>query len=137
MDLLACNKPGQYRYANGCRCAECIRLNRERVARYRETGTNRVEFRQIADRIPTDTAWMDSGKCKGRTDLDFFPGRGEDDISQAARACCNGTDGQPVCPVKARCLEWALEVNERGTWGGLSERERRTMKRTRRLGAAS
>lgn len=87
----------------------------------------------IVRRIPTDTTWMDDAKCKGRTDLDFFPGRGEDDISITARACCNGTDGQPVCPVKARCLAWALEVNERGTWGGLSEKQRRQLKRRERL----
>ena len=34
------------------------------------------------------------------------------------------------CPVRAECLEYALEEDERfGIWGGMSERERRKLKR--------
>ena len=34
------------------------------------------------------------------------------------------------CEVRAECLEYALENDERfGIWGGLSERERRRLKR--------
>ncbi|MGP4003999.1 WhiB family transcriptional regulator [Streptomyces sp. 8N706] len=44
------------------------------------------------------------------------------------------------CPVMEQCLQWALENNEHsGVWGGLSEDERRAMKRRaarKRAGAA-
>jgi WhiB family redox-sensing transcriptional regulator len=34
------------------------------------------------------------------------------------------------CDVRAECLEYALEHDERfGIWGGMSERERRRLKR--------
>jgi hypothetical protein len=33
------------------------------------------------------------------------------------------------CPVQAECLTWALDNNERGTWGGTSERSRKKMRR--------
>jgi WhiB family transcriptional regulator, redox-sensing transcriptional regulator len=38
--------------------------------------------------------------------------------------------------LKAECLEYALEHDERfGIWGGLSERERRRLKSARKLAA--
>lgn len=35
------------------------------------------------------------------------------------------------CPVRATCLQWALDHDELGYWGGMSETERRRMKTTR------
>ena len=42
------------------------------------------------------------------------------------------------CPVRDPCLRWALETGvDHGVWGGLSEEERRSMKRrTARRAAA-
>ncbi|HWW54027.1 MAG TPA: WhiB family transcriptional regulator [Acidimicrobiales bacterium] len=38
------------------------------------------------------------------------------------------------CPVKGRCLEYALRNRiDHGVWGGTSERERRRILRRRRL----
>jgi WhiB family redox-sensing transcriptional regulator len=73
--------------------------------------------------------WMNDAACEG-ADLDlFFPTRGE--ATKAAVAYCN------ACPVKAECLEYALDHFEHhGIWGGVSERARRTMRRNRRTGAA-
>jgi WhiB family transcriptional regulator, redox-sensing transcriptional regulator len=49
-----------------------------------------------------------------------------DGLSWQDRALCAQTD----CEVRAECLEYALENDERfGIWGGLSERERRRIKR--------
>lgn len=42
-----------------------------------------------------------------------------------AKMVCRG------CPVVSECLEWALEHNEVGVWGGLTEDERRSLKRRR------
>lgn len=63
--------------------------------------------------------------CAGLTDL-FFPERGES--TREAKAVCR------ACPVKAECLEWALDAGEKhGIWGGLSERERRRVRRDRHV----
>ncbi|MDX6335165.1 MAG: WhiB family transcriptional regulator, redox-sensing transcriptional regulator, partial [Streptosporangiaceae bacterium] len=44
--------------------------------------------------------------------------------TREAKKVCRG------CEVRVECLEYALEHDERfGIWGGLSERERRRMKR--------
>jgi WhiB family redox-sensing transcriptional regulator len=44
---------------------------------------------------------------------------------EAAKAVCE------ECPVKAPCLQFALETNQdSGIWGGTSEDERRRLRRT-------
>jgi WhiB family transcriptional regulator, redox-sensing transcriptional regulator len=74
-------------------------------------------------------AFMTVGACRG-TDPDvFFPDRGES-LEPAKRIC-----GE--CVVRDECLEHALANGERfGVWGGTSERERRRIRRTRRIAAA-
>ena len=43
---------------------------------------------------------------------------------EKAKAVCNG------CGVRDTCLQWAMEHNQdSGVWGGLSEDERRSLKR--------
>lgn len=73
-------------------------------------------------------AWRAYGACVDE-DLElFFPSRGED--TAAAKAICNG------CPVKDVCLEVAVANGEKfGIWGGLSERERRRLRKQRRTEA--
>jgi WhiB family redox-sensing transcriptional regulator len=52
----------------------------------------------------------------------FFPEKGGS-TREAKRICSR-------CDVKGECLEYALGHDERfGIWGGLSERERRRLKR--------
>lgn len=66
--------------------------------------------------------WMDDAACRGMgTDL-FFPGRDEPD--EAARAVCR------ACPVMAECRAYGL-AERHGIWGGLSERQRRQVRRHR------
>ncbi len=74
---------------------------------------------------PEAPPWKEDAACRG-TDPDvFFPSRGEDLV--VARAVCAG------CPVRGECLDFALAHNEKfGVWGGLSERERRRVRRGRR-----
>jgi WhiB family redox-sensing transcriptional regulator len=39
------------------------------------------------------------------------------------------------CDVRDECLEWAMSTNQdAGVWGGLSEDERRALRRARRRG---
>ncbi|WP_374198573.1 WhiB family transcriptional regulator [Streptomyces scabiei] len=45
---------------------------------------------------------------------------------EAAKQVCNG------CPVRAECLEFALDTNQdSGVWGGTSEDKRRAARRRR------
>ncbi|MCV7136455.1 WhiB family transcriptional regulator [Mycobacterium hodleri] len=71
---------------------------------------------------PTDEDWYERALCP-QTDPDaFFPEKGGS--TKEAKKICLG------CPVKQQCLQWALDHDERfGIWGGLSERERRRLKR--------
>ena len=68
---------------------------------------------------------------------DFFPERGTAQISaRDAKKICNGESGGPVCPIREKCLEYALDRKERfGIWGGKSERERAKIAKARREAA--
>jgi WhiB family redox-sensing transcriptional regulator len=71
-------------------------------------------------------SWMDQAKCRGVSPDSFYPERGEP--TAPAKAICMG------CVVRLECLELALVNGEKhGIWGGLSERERRRIRRTRNL----
>lgn len=66
--------------------------------------------------------WMRDGACVGCDPDLFYPERGAS--TKQAKAVCRG------CPVRERCLQYALDgVEKFGIWGGTSERERRRMRR--------
>lgn len=67
-------------------------------------------------------AWQDRALCAQTDPEAFFPEKGGS--TREAKKVCR------ACEVRAECLEYALEHDERfGIWGGLSERERRRLKR--------
>jgi WhiB family redox-sensing transcriptional regulator len=67
-------------------------------------------------------AWQDQALCAQTDPESFFPEKGGS--TREAKRICVG------CEVKQECLEYALLQDERfGIWGGLSERERRRLKR--------
>ena len=69
-----------------------------------------------------ELGWQDRALCAQTDPEAFFPEKGGS--TREAKKVCRG------CEVRAECLEYALEHDERfGIWGGLSERERRRMKR--------
>lgn len=69
-----------------------------------------------------DDQWQERGLCAQTDPEAFFPEKGGS--TREAKRICQG------CEVKDRCLEYALANDERfGIWGGLSERERRRLKR--------
>ncbi|HET7110158.1 MAG TPA: WhiB family transcriptional regulator [Gemmatimonadales bacterium] len=81
--------------------------------------------------------WQARSKCGGSRPALFYPEKGEGEdataVAQAAKSVCNGLDGQPACPVKQECLEFALQHHEKfGVWGGRTERERNSLKRMRK-----
>jgi WhiB family redox-sensing transcriptional regulator len=77
-----------------------------------------------------DNAWRDEAACRGTALGLFFPEDGHPDAratSAAAKAVCAS------CPVAEPCREWAMgHPTEVGIWGGLTEAERRTLRRRKR-----
>lgn len=67
-------------------------------------------------------AWQADALCAQTDPEAFFPEKGGS--TRDAKMICQ------ACEVRAQCLEYALERDERfGIWGGYSERERRKMRR--------
>lgn len=69
-----------------------------------------------------DEQWQERALCAQTDPEAFFPEKGGS--TREAKRICMG------CEVRDACLEYALAHDERfGIWGGLSERERRRLKR--------
>lgn len=66
--------------------------------------------------------WRDDAACKGSPVTIWYP---ESTNSQGpAKRICG------ACPVQTQCLQHALDAGEAyGVWGGLNERERRSLRR--------
>ncbi|MEV0927140.1 WhiB family transcriptional regulator [Streptomyces spongiicola] len=71
--------------------------------------------------------WRHDAACRDADPDLFFPiGNGGPALLQVAeaKAVCRR------CPVRERCLEWAMaHGQDSGVWGGLGEDERRALKR--------
>ena len=72
--------------------------------------------------------WRDRAACRDADPELFFPfdatGPRREQIRQAKQVC-------QACPVRARCLDWALVRGfDFGIWGGTTEQERRVMRMT-------
>ena len=86
-----------------------------------------VEFAPVVslfgdDLEETALGWQERALCAQTDPEAFFPEKGGS--TREAKKVCVG------CDVRSECLEYALEHDERfGIWGGLSERERRKLKR--------
>ncbi len=89
--------------------------------------TGRPQLSVVPDRIDvapatTDDQWQERALCAQTDPEAFFPEKGGS--TREAKRICLG------CEVRDACLEYALAHDERfGIWGGLSERERRRLKR--------
>jgi WhiB family transcriptional regulator, redox-sensing transcriptional regulator len=75
-----------------------------------------------------DHQWRDRAACRGAETEMFFPdgtaGPALRDIERAKRICGG-------CPVRARCLDWAVDHGAAfGIWGGFTEDERRAIRGT-------
>lgn len=75
-----------------------------------------------ADLSEGPLAWQRDALCAQTDPEAFFPEKGGS--TREAKSVC------ATCQVRAECLEYALMNDERfGIWGGLSERERRRLRR--------
>lgn len=73
-----------------------------------------------------ELSWQDYANCRGADADLFFPERGAS--TRKAKSIC------AECEVKQQCLDYAIEMGEKfGIWGGLSERERRRVRRERAI----
>ncbi|GGH62856.1 hypothetical protein GCM10007359_13520 [Rothia aerolata] len=69
-----------------------------------------------------ELAWQADALCAQTDPEAFFPEKGGS-TRDAKRVCSE-------CPVREACLEYAMDNDERfGIWGGLSERERRRLRK--------
>jgi len=69
-----------------------------------------------------ELAWQEQALCAQTDPEAFFPEKGGS-TREAKRVCLS-------CQVRSECLEYALAHDERfGIWGGMSERERRRLRR--------
>jgi len=91
-----------------------------------EPGREDIQVRElmaVADQADEGLlGWQERALCAQTDPEAFFPEKGGS--TREAKKVCQ------TCDVKAECLEYALGHDERfGIWGGLSERERRKLKR--------
>ncbi len=82
-----------------------------------------------------DDDWRTHALCRDTSPKLFFPvgttGVAVGQIDNAKQICAQ-------CPSTRQCLEFALLTSqENGIWGGLTEDERRQLRRERLAGAAS
>jgi WhiB family transcriptional regulator, redox-sensing transcriptional regulator len=76
----------------------------------------------------SELEWHEEARCTSTDPDAFFPEVGED--ARPAKAICR------ACPSREACLLFSLTspVAEWGTWGGFSERDRRSVARDYRAG---
>ncbi len=81
--------------------------------------------RELIDALAIEpVGWREYASCLGANKDLFFPDRGAS--TRVAKQICAG------CQVRIECLEYAVVRGEKfGIWGGLSERERRKIRRQR------
>ena len=84
------------------------------------TAARGIEEGGLRRGVPGD--WQADALCAETDPEAFFPEKGGS--TRDAKRICD------TCEVRQQCLEYALENDERfGIWGGLSERERRKLRK--------
>src|SRR4051795_9093413 len=111
-----------FRVRQACNHTSVI-SNSVRQDRRVEEGRNTVRELYLLDEMTEeDGGWQERGLCAQTDPEAFFPEKGGS-TREAKKVCL-------TCDVRQECLEYALENDERfGIWGGLSERERRKLKK--------
>ncbi|HET9653825.1 MAG TPA: WhiB family transcriptional regulator [Kineosporiaceae bacterium] len=81
-----------------------------------------VDYGPAEEVAHPELEWQGRSLCAQTDPEAFFPEKGGSS-RDAKRVCAS-------CEVRVECLNYALDHEERfGIWGGLSERERRRLKR--------
>jgi WhiB family transcriptional regulator, redox-sensing transcriptional regulator len=67
--------------------------------------------------------YLDAAACRG-LDPELFYAEGGASVAKAKGICAQ-------CPLRPKCLEWAIAREEFGVWGGTTARERAAIRRER------
>src|SRR4051794_24716191 len=110
-------------------CRPPVRPAKSRRRRPTRSGSRRRgrvnELLALVEDEDTDEGilgWQERALCAQTDPEAFFPEKGGS-TREAKKVCLS-------CDVRGECLEYALQNDERfGIWGGLSERERRKLKK--------
>ena len=94
---------------------------------------NQVLKEELVSLVDADERldWQEDAACREYDNILFFGEEGESELEKQtreaeAKAICQ------TCPVKEPCLEFAMETAQKyGIWGGLSDKERASLKRRR------
>lgn len=90
--------------------------------RNERTVKGNILFALLSGDSTPEAAWQEDALCAETDPEAFFPEHGAS--SRDAKSVC------AACPVRHECLEHALANDERfGIWGGLSESERRRVRK--------
>ena len=85
----------------------------------------------FADVSSEQLDWQDLAACREYDNVLFFGEEGESELEKQAREARAKTVCQR-CPVQEPCLEFAMDTNQKyGIWGGLTDKERASLKRRR------
>jgi WhiB family redox-sensing transcriptional regulator len=91
-------------------------------------------FKTASAGASPSTNWRNRAACRTEDPDLFFP------VGATGPAIVQTREAKAVCrrcPVMETCLQWALDTNQdTGVWGGLSEDERRSLRRRERRAAA-
>jgi WhiB family redox-sensing transcriptional regulator len=94
----------------------------------KEASVPLLDARELVEQLD----WQEDGLCRQyNVEIFFGPDQPETEIEKDAReehakAICRH------CPVITPCLEFAMDTNQKyGIWGGLTDRERASLKRRR------
>jgi WhiB family transcriptional regulator, redox-sensing transcriptional regulator len=80
------------------------------------------DFQVLDGEADEELLWQERALCAQTDPEAFFPEKGGS--TRDAKKVCG------ACNVRSQCLEYALSNDERfGIWGGLSERERRRLRK--------
>ena len=99
-----------------------IRLRTHLAENDHDVAYSREKFNRTPTEYAEELGWQEQALCAQTDPEAFFPEKGGS-TREAKRVCT-------TCDVRVECLEYALAHDERfGIWGGLSERERRRLKK--------
>ena len=99
-----------------------MRSQRRLSSRWVEEVRHVAEMALVPLSDVEELEWQERALCAQTDPEAFFPEKGGS-TREAKKVCLS-------CDVRVECLEYALSQDERfGIWGGLSERERRRLKR--------
>lgn len=87
----------------------------------------------VCELLTSRRGWVERAACRNSDPELFFPvsttGPAAGQVAEARAVCAS-------CPVRAECLDWALNTGQAdGIWGGTTPEERRTMRRNARIDA--